>query len=554
MADTEKRPEDPAPLNTALQLRPYQEAALGALFDYWRAGGGNALVEMATGTGKSLVIGELTRRLMASGSRRILILTHVKELIEQDAEAVRTVWPDAPIGICSAGLGQRDTDAPIVIAGIQSVFRDPTRLGKRNLIVVDEAHLVPADGDGMYLKTIAALRDLYSKMRVCGLTATPYRLDSGRLDEGEERLFDRIVYSYGIAEAINDGWLAPLIAKRTATEIDVRGVARRGGEFVAGALEAAADVESVVSGAADEIVARGQDRRSWLCFCAGVDHAQHVRDALRERGIAAETVTGETSSKERESIFVDFLAGRIRALTGANVFTTGFNAPPVDLIAMLRPTLSTGLYVQMLGRGTRLAAGKVNCEVLDFAGNIRRHGPVDAVMVSTKTDGESDEDARAAIRADDIRAKACPTCNAYASMEATKCDQCGYEWQRPRQPKHDTRPDDLAILSRDLTWVRVTGWTPRRHEKIGSPPSLRIDFYGGTSTFPDWLTLEHAGPAREIAVRKWRRLGGRDPAPMTVAEAFGRLHELAAHPQIAVKHDGHYWHVVGYRAHQGGPA
>src|SRR5258707_6845002 len=228
---------------TTVQLRTYQEAAIAALFEFWRDGGGNPLVEMATGTGKSLVIGELTRRLMASGSRRILILTHVRELIEQDAKAVRAVWPDAPIGICSAGLGERNVDAPIVIAGIQSVFSEPEVLGPRNLVVVDEAHLVPAGGDGMYLTTIEALRGLYPEMRVCGLTATPYRLDTGRLDEGEDRLFDRVVLSYGIAEAIADGWLAPLVARAGAAEIDVRQVARRGGQVVAGALEAPADVD-----------------------------------------------------------------------------------------------------------------------------------------------------------------------------------------------------------------------------------------------------------------------------------------------------------------------
>src|SRR5262249_764077 len=156
------------PMSTTVQLRLYQEAAIAALFDYWRAGGRNPLIEMATGTGKSLVIGELTRRLMAKASRRILVLTHVKELIEQDARAVRAVWPGAPIGICSTGLGERNVDAPIVIAGIQSVFKEPEALGPRNLVIIDEAHLVPAGGDGMYLTTIAARRALYPGMRVCG--------------------------------------------------------------------------------------------------------------------------------------------------------------------------------------------------------------------------------------------------------------------------------------------------------------------------------------------------------------------------------------------------
>src|SRR5262249_30663341 len=153
--------------------------------------------------------------------------------------------------------------------------------------------------------------------------------------------FDDVVFDYGIAEGIRDGWLAPLSSKATATSIDVSGVAVRGGEFVPGALENAADDAAVVSAAVDEIIARGHDRRSLLLFCCGVNHAWHVGEALCERGIAAATVTATTPADERNRIIADFRSGAIRALTNVNVLTTGFNVPAVDLIGMLRPTLST---------------------------------------------------------------------------------------------------------------------------------------------------------------------------------------------------------------------
>lgn len=524
---------------TTIELRPYQERALAALWGYWRAGGGNPLVEMATGTGKSLIIAELTRRLMAGGTRRVVVLTHVKELIEQDAEAVRKVWPGAPLGICSAGLGRNDVDAGIVIGGIQSVYRRPEALGRRNLVIVDEAHLVPADGEGMYRTTIDALRAIYPHMRICGLTATPYRLDSGRLDEGEGRLFDEIVYSYGIVEAIADGWLAPLTARRTGFEIDVGDVARRGGEFVAADLEAAADVADVVSAAADEIVARGAARRSWLCFCAGTAHAGHVRDALRERGVAAQTVTADTPAAQRAEIFAAFRSGAVRALTGTNVFTTGFDAPAVDLIAMLRPTLSPGLYVQMLGRGTRRAAGKTDCEVLDFAGNVRRHGTVDYVTGERRERGVGE-----------APTKCCPQCSTYASLAALTCKVCGYAWPRPDQPRHEPRSEGAPVLSGAPEWTRVTGWSPAMHYKPGRPPSLRIDFLTDTSQFSDWLLIEHPGAAGEIARRKWFALGGRAPAPATVAEAWRRISELAADPDVALARKGKFLNVTAYRVAQ----
>ena len=218
-------------------------------------------------------------------------------------------------------------------------------------------------------------------MRVAGFSATPFRLDTGRLDEGEGKIFDDVVFDYGLGQGIRDGWLSPLTSKAAKVEINVNNVDRRGGEFIAGELERAADDDATVSAACDEIMARGGDRRSWLVFCCGVAHAHHVGQALRARGVSCRVVTGETPSAERADSIAMFKAGIIRCLVNVNVLTTGFDAPRIDLLAMLRPTLSTGLYVQMVGRGTRKAEGKTNCLILDFAGNVRRHGPVDSVDI-----------------------------------------------------------------------------------------------------------------------------------------------------------------------------
>src|SRR5262249_50801312 len=151
----------------------------------------------------------------------VLVLSHVREIIEQDAEAIRELWPNAPIGINSAGLRRRDTQQQIILATVQSIYRAPLELGAFDLIIVDEAHLTPQSGDGMYLRVFAALRELRPGVRILGATATVYRLDYGRLDEGEDRLFDRVVHAYGIGQAVKDGWLAPLVARGGDVEIDV---------------------------------------------------------------------------------------------------------------------------------------------------------------------------------------------------------------------------------------------------------------------------------------------------------------------------------------------
>jgi DNA repair protein RadD len=271
---------------------------------------------LATATGKSVLIAKLITDIAARfADFRVLVLVHVRELVEQNLAHLMRVWPGAPVGINSAGLGRRNWHAPIVLANIQSVWRNPPRLGHRHLVIVDEAQLVPHAGDGMYRSLIEGLRSLEPAMRVCGFTATPFRLDSGRLDHGDGKVFDEVVFEYGIAEGIRDGWLAPLTSKATAACIDVSDVAIRGGEFVADGLEEAADNTAVVNAAVDEIIAHGRWRRSWLMFCCGVRHAHHVCEALRERGVAAAPVTAETPSDQRNIIVGAFRHGDIRALT-----------------------------------------------------------------------------------------------------------------------------------------------------------------------------------------------------------------------------------------------
>jgi DNA repair protein RadD len=530
-----------------MQLRPYQQAALAALDAYWEAGGGHPLCVLATATGKSVLIGKLIADIAADfPALRTLVLVHVRELLEQNRDELLKVWPDAPYGINSAGLGERNWQAPIVLANVQSVWRNPQRLGRRDLIIIDESHLVPHDGDGMYRSVITELRELEPMLRFAGFTATPYRLDSGRLDEGDGKIFDDIVFNYGIAEGIRDGWLAPLSSKATAAKIDVSGVAVRGGEFIAGALEDAADDSAVVNAAVDEIVARGRDRRSWLLFCCGVRHAQHVGEALRERGVVAATVTAETPSEERKAIIAAFRAGEIRALTNVNVLTTGFNVPAVDLIAMLRPTLSTGLYVQMVGRGTRKADGKYDCLVLDFASNVMRHGPVD------RAEGTTDNGkAASGVKVDTVAAKRCLECGELIALRAAECVCCGHEFpiEKPKV-KHAATADWAPIMGVCTDWLPVTEVSFRSHTKFSdpsAPPSLRVEYLCGLSPYAEYISLQRAGYAREMAERWWYAMGGYAPVPFTVAQALERTDELSDVLAIMAVRDGKYWRVVERR-------
>jgi DNA repair protein RadD len=512
-----------------ISLRPYQSAAVEAVMAYWRNGGGNPLVDLATGTGKSMVIGTMIQDLLTQyPAMRVLVLVHVRELVSQDYQALLRVWPQAPAGIYSAGLGRRDAHDRITFASIQSVYRKAKELGPRHLVLIDEAHLVPSAGEGMYRKLLEGLREQVPDLRVAGFSATPYRMDTGRLDEGDERLFDEVVYSYGVG----------------SVEIDVSGVGSRGGEFIPGALEAAADDDGLIRAAVADMCDRASDRRSWLVFCAGVKHAGHVCAALQDAGIGAATITGDTPAGERDHILREFKAGRIRALASMNVLTTGFDAPNVDMIAMLRPTRSTGMYVQILGRGTRLAEGKTDCLVLDYSGNVRRHGPVDQVAVESKRKG-------AGVKADPdaVRAKECPTCESLAALNARICKDCGHEWP-PSEVAHDTRADDAPILSREMVAqqaepLRVHNWTPRKHAKPGAPPSVRVEYMAGMQVYREWLLFEHGGyPARK-AGQWWRLHGGQLPVPATVEGCAVRWSELTMPATITVKPSGKWFEITG---------
>ena len=235
---------------------------------------------------------------------------------------------------------------------------------------------------------------------------------------------------------IEQGYLSPLVSKSTEEKLDISDVGKRGGEFIPHQLQAAVDIKEVTRAAVDEIVAYGHDRKGWALFCSGVDHAFNVRNEVRSRGILCEAIVGDTEKEERAQIIRDFKRQKIQAIASMNVLTTGFNAPHLDLIAMLRPTASTGLYVQMAGRGTRNAPGKVNCLVLDFAGNVERHGPVDTAKGRNKKEGGEGT----------APVKVCPQCKSYVLIAVPLCPDCGFEFPPPKV-KITPHASHMEILS-----------------------------------------------------------------------------------------------------------
>lgn len=354
-------------------LRDYQkdavESSLSALSD-----GKNPVCAIATGGGKSVCIAELCRRL----DGRILVVTHRKELIQQNASTLLRMSDD-DIGIYSAGIGKRESDARVVFAGVQSIYRRMDELqesGKFGYVIIDECHLVPPPSAQSMYGTV--LRGCEQARRI-GFSATPYRLDDGPVFGDDDCWFDTLSTDIGITWLTERGYLSPLVGVKTAAKPNLDAVRTQAGDYVTRDLSQVSSEESVVNAAVDELIYLASDRRSWLIFAVDRMHAAIVHDALSDRGVECRTVLGNTPSDERAEILSGFKARAYRGLVNVGVLTTGFDAPNVDCVALLRATQSKSLCVQMLGRGTRLDDDKSDCLVLDMAGNLERHIPIDGI-------------------------------------------------------------------------------------------------------------------------------------------------------------------------------
>jgi len=522
-----------------LTLRDYQHDAIDGIFSWFENEEGNPLVVLPTGTGKSLVIAAFCGRVLDDHpDSKILIVTHVKELIAQNYGELIGLWPDAPAGINSAGIGRRDYHQQIIFCGVQSVAKHAHKFGKVDLVLVDEAHMIPRDSDTRYGQLFKVLKLANPYVKVIGLTATPYRLDSGRLDRGDDRMFDGIAYDYDVLRAVKEGYLSPLVTKATETTLDVTGVGKRGGEYIPDQLQKAVDKVDVNTAVVNETIhwATAQNRKSWLVFASGKDHAHHLAAIFRERGYSCEVILGDTPKTERDRIIREFKAGRITCLCSMGVLTTGFNAPAVDLITMARPTGSTGLYVQICGRGMRLSPGKENCLILDFAKNIERHGPIDAV--NPKEPGKGDGEAPV---------KECPECASMVHASVLECPDCGYVFP-PRELKIVPIASAHKVLSDNRPeWIAVDSVSYRRHQKEGKPDSMVVTYDTGYTTHREWVCFEHQGYARTKAARWWWERTGEKVPPATVTEALTKTQTLKVPGEIAIKRNGKFTEIVDTR-------
>lgn len=502
--------------------------------------GQNPIIALPTGTGKSLVIAGLVKYYKQYKTKRVLVLTHVKELIQQNKIATERLWPCVCAGVYSAGLQSRDIENDVLFAGIQSLHR--VDIEAFDIIIIDECHLVPDNSNTMYRRFIAKQKDLNDQVAVVGLSATPYRLNGGLLIKGD--IFDSYSYDKTSMDEFNwfidQGYLAPLVSFESRVKIDLSGVHVRAGEFKTNEVQAAADKAAITKAAVADMIDRAADRKHWLVFTTGVDHSEHVTQELLRMGVSAACVHHKKTSAERASALARFDSGEIRAIVNSQVLTTGFDSPHIDMIGMLRPMMSPGLWVQSLGRGTRPSEGKADCLVLDYAGNTRRLGPINDVRVANKRGGSGKGS---------MPVRSCPKCLCLNSIQAKECSHCGYVFPLPKV-KITTKPDKAVLVARKKTSTLVVDSVlyGRHIKRTTGAVSLRISYFCGPQVFREWIFPEANKRWLWDKSRRWwsRRANGSVPLPPSTDEALGLVNFLKKPRYVVVEVGGRYPEIKDY--------
>lgn len=514
-------------------LRPYQQEAVDASLQWFAEGKDRPLVVLPTGTGKSVVIADLCRDVLSRhAGTRIVICVHVKELVQQNYDKLMAVWPNAPAGIYSAGIGRREHQAQILFCGIQSVYKKAALIGHVDLLIGDEVHLIPRKGDGMWRTFEKDLRTINQDMAFLGLTATPYRLDTGLIIQGDNPQFDGVCYQYSVIQAIKDGYLSEIVSAPVQTHLKTEGVKKRGGEFIAGDLERAVDTDEQTAACCDEIISLGKDRKTWLIFAAGNTHAQHIHEYLQRQGLTGHVVTQETSKSERSAAISQLMDGRCRYVVNNMILTTGFDCPRLDLIACMRPTQSAGLWVQMLGRGMRLFPSKENCMLLDFGRNLDRHGPVDKISGTIYEAKEKDGEAPI---------KQCLKCFAVCHAAVRLCPDCGFEFPE-NEVTLSGKPSTGAVFSfqkQEPVMVDVLDMKVSRHTSrtVGKPDTMRVRYTTLGADVSEFICYDH--PKGSYAFQKAIAWGGYQE---NIDEAL-KINWTMPN-KISIIKEGKYWKVI----------
>lgn len=383
------------------KLRNYQLEASRAAIAGLQKGKHPFIVQAATGAGKSLIIAEICHKIDAP----ILILQPSKEILEQNYQKLLSYDKTLDVGIYSASKGRKEVKK-FTFATIGSIYKKPEQFKHFKYVLIDECHGVnPKNLEGMLTSFLKAI----NCQHVCGLTATPYRIDKlwtrdkwGGLTAtaslkminriSRKPFFKKIIYKIETAELIQQGYLCPIEYYNEPTQLDELVVNTTGADFTTASMEKYWN-QKRLSRIVSAVLYSEKNNQRTLIFCSSLRQANNAMMMVKSRGVEAVMVSGTTPLKERERLIADYRAGKIKHMFNVGVFTTGFDVPELDCIVLARPTFSLALYYQMVGRGVRIDPQHPNkvLQVYDLVGVVERLGRVETVRIQTEQSGFRDE-------------------------------------------------------------------------------------------------------------------------------------------------------------------
>jgi len=492
--------------------RWYQEGAVEALFNSVQKKGCHPIAAIPTAGGKTPILCKLVDRILSENPKEnILVLSHVKEILEQDYDAMREFfeWDDdadclsdySQIGVYSQGLKKKEVKK-ITVAGIQSVWRKPEIFKKFGVVIIDECHLITTEDDGMYRSFLGALQANY-----VGLTATPYRTGHGYIHKGEGALFNELAYDLTSFDNFNrltdEGFLSPLFSMKTKLSMGEEKFKIVAGDFSQKDMSSKLDRDAITDAAIKEVLKFGKKYNRWLFFAIDIKHAENITRKLIEAGISAIAIHSKMEG-DRDQILKDSKAGKYRAVVNVDILTTGYNDPKIDLIVLMRPTQSPIIHVQTIGRGLRVHEDKEHCLVLDFAGNCKRLGPVNDVLVKDPSEKKCGNGGP--------MVKDCPECGIQNHLSAKKCANCDFIFPVAEKIKQIADSEADVVRRAEVPKKAEKPFVEPRWfdvneinfsvgvSKYSKPNSFLVKYGCGLTKFTEQVCIEHTGYARYLAL------------------------------------------------------
>lgn len=527
-----------------MELRPYQKKAIddlvSCLNDDKRS---RPLVVAPTGSGKSVIIAAfLGRIIQRRPALRVLIIVPKGNLVKQNAEKMRSMGLD--FSVCSASLSRRSLMRPLVIGTPGTLVGALKHSDKAfDVVLVDEAHRFKPDGEGLYSAIFLGLKKKNPKVRIGGFTATPYRMTTGSLIGGT---FTKIAHEVSILELIKLGYLCEVTTK-LVPQLDISKAKIVAGDYSGNSVAELIDTEESTAAVIKHVLAMPERKRG-IVFASNIAHADNFAKALRNAGVTAQAVHSKIPVALRNKYIAAFQRGEINYLVSRDMFVEGFDVPAIDIIVSLRATQSTGLWVQMLGRGMRPHPNKTDCALLDFVGNVERHGFIDDIRV----DSFQRKTKKAYERAMVTPIELCFDCQNYFNAKK-KCHRC--HPPETFKPNHDTVPTDAAVLTIHQTALRLEIHEMRFSLHHGKRyPTLKVEYiardnYGlPCKTVTDFFIFDEASPHYRKTYTWWQAFGHGD-APMT-AQAAVKILQLGKGKPVKFityrRRHGKYDEIEGY--------